>query len=471
MIKSILVFIFMLTLTTNAFAKDISIQRGESQEIQLTDFVKVIDLSKDKIVSISKGKDKSIIIVQAKRRGKVTMKVTLNNNKTEEFSIKVTPRPSSTKARKVRKELKGIEGLKIEIVGSKVYLSGRITNKKANQLIQKSKRQYPGIIVDGTERFLSKPQIIVETVNRTLEKSGIEGIRARNYGKYLFLVGSPMDNLQKNLALKLARTIDRTIVDSMSKDTSTAPSIKIEVMFVEVTKSDLLTIGLKNPPIGGDNAIALAKGVQSHSNFSSGPINWVLNDFTFFLEMIRTSGTSRVLSQPLLVSRSGEKAEFHSGGTFYMESVQNVDGKKEIVINPVNHGIELNILPKVDKLGNIDANLNASVTDVVEAKIAGGLPSLAVSKISTAVTIKDGQSILISGLSKTRNSKEVSKVPLLGDVPVLGELFKSRKFEDENIELMVLVTMKVVKPSKESLSAAKGLWDHASRDVKFSIFD
>ena len=64
----------------------------------------------------------------------------------------------------------------------------------------------------------------------------------------------------------------------------------------------------------------------------------------------------------------------------------------------------------------------------------------------------------------------MSKVPGLGDIPVVGEMFKSRKFETEEVELVVLVTMSLTNPSEDNVSAAKGIWDHAGRDVKFNIF-
>ncbi len=471
MLKLLTMLFLIVPALSLASPKKIKLKVGKTEQIKLNAFAKEINLNKDKVVKIHRGSDNSVLLVEAVGKGSVAMEVIKENGEKDTFDIDISPKSSQGAIiAAIKEKLSLISTLKIRTYKGKLYLSGNIRQASSVALIQSLKKKYPGVIVDGTERSVSRPAIVVESINRSLRKNGINSVQARSYGRYIHLVGGARDKLERDLSMKLAKTIDSRVIDSMSEEVKTAPSVKIDVMFVEVSKSDKTRFGLKGEPLP-DASTSLATGVLALKNGHTGPISWQVSDLNFFLEMIKTSGRSRVLSQPTLVSRSGEKSKFHSGGTFYMESVQNVDGKKEIVVTPIDHGIELEIESHSDHLGQISAKIKTSVKDIVEAKIEGGLPSLAVNKVDTSVTIKDGQSILLSGLTKKRETKEMSKVPGLGDIPVVGEMFKSRKFESEEVELVVLVTMSLTNPSNDNVSAAKGIWDHAGRDVKFNIFD
>jgi pilus assembly protein CpaC len=203
-----------------------------------------------------------------------------------------------------------------------------------------------------------------------------------------------------------------------------------------------------------------------------GKLAWQVGPLSAFLQMLQTKSASRVLSNPQLLTRSGQEAKFHSGGTVFLEVDKVDNGVLTVSFQEVQYGIGLSILPIIDRLGQIDAKLKTKVSDLgPPANEKATLPSLVDTDVETAVTLRDGQSILLSGLVNKKNNKAVSKVPLLGDIPVLGELFKSRNVTDKETELLVLVTMSRVGAADQRPDGPGQLWKRGGRDVEFSIFD
>jgi pilus assembly protein CpaC len=103
------------------------------------------------------------------------------------------------------------------------------------------------------------------------------------------------------------------------------------------------------------------------------------------------------------------------------------------------------------------------------------VPGFRVREVKTTVTVKEGETIILSGLFNYSEDKEVTKVPLLGHIPILGELFKSRSFVERKTELAIYVTPRVIAPSGEAakgmLEDAQKLYKEAEDSVSFSVFD
>ena len=170
------------------------------------------------------------------------------------------------------------------------------------------------------------------------------------------------------------------------------------------------------------------------------------------------------------MARSGTEATFLSGGTFYLTSSQpGTNGAAVPLLLPINYGIELAIMPKLDAIGQIDAKIRTSISDI--AATTNDIPAQTKSSVETSVTIKNEQSILLSGLVHKSENKEVSRVPFLADIPLVGELFKTRHLQRDDTELLVIVTMRRVSGAEDLSGAASKLYDKGADDVQFSIFD
>jgi len=172
--------------------------------------------------------------------------------------------------------------------------------------------------------------------------------------------------------------------------------------------------------------------------------NFVSNSFTFnaVLEASKTNGSTRILAEPTLTTLTGQEAKFLSGGEF-QTSVRNDD---ENTVEFKEFGIGLKFLPVVLESGRINLKLNVSVSEPIAGLSPNEGTALSKREALSTVELADGQTIGIAGLISENMRDNVSKFPGLGDIPILGHLFRSSSFEKKETELVILVTPQLVKP-------------------------
>ena len=297
------------------------------------------------------------------------------------------------------------------------------------------------------------------------------------------LQGFAKDPKEKDLALRIARMIEPTIEDGIESDEfSAGQAMAVDVMFLEASQQNDRGVGLlgkgKNT---GPEAFGQMDWKGKSGTLGDGKVTWGIAPLGTMLQLVQTKGMSKVLSNPRVVVRSGNEANFHSGGTFFIVEAAKKEGEGSSVF-PINYGMSLRVRPKVDPIGNIDTVIQAEVSEV--GSNVGSMPSVTKSKTETSVTLKDGNSILLTGFKNLKERKSVERVPLLADIPLIGEFFKSRRFQDEEKEVLVLLTIKKAELGEEQLkimeklSQAKtqpsdytNLDKSSSSQVDFSIFD
>jgi pilus assembly protein CpaC len=166
------------------------------------------------------------------------------------------------------------------------------------------------------------------------------------------------------------------------------------------------------------------------------------------LEALERNGTVRTLAEPNLVALSGDKASFLAGGEFPFP-VASDDNK--ITIEFKKFGVGLVFTPTVlaDKLINVKIEPEVSQLDTTRTlRLADiEIPSLTVRRANTTVELRDGQSFAIAGLLQTTNAKTLAQLPWIGDVPVLGALFRSASYQRSETDLVIIVTPRLVRPT------------------------
>lgn len=158
------------------------------------------------------------------------------------------------------------------------------------------------------------------------------------------------------------------------------------------------------------------------------------------LNLLAQSGRSTVLAEPQLSARNGAKASFLAGGE-YPYTVSTVNGPS-VLFKP--YGVKLDIQPRVDASGVIRATVETEVSQIDPSVTTPSGPALLSRKTSTEFNVRDGQTIVLSGLIQREQATSIDKVPLLGDIPVLGALFRSQRFQNKETELVIFVTPTVV---------------------------
>ena len=192
--------------------------------------------------------------------------------------------------------------------------------------------------------------------------------------------------------------------------------------------------------------IEASPAINAIFRFLSSDTSW-----TVFIDALKEGGLLKVLAEPTLITLSGKTANFLAGGEFPIPVPQSVAaGGTTITIEYKPFGVGLNFTPTVlsNKKINMVVAPEVSDLDFSNALTASGfvVPSITTRKVSTVIELADGQSFAIAGLLKDDVRELVSKFPVLGDIPVLGALFRSSTFRKNETELIVIVTPHLVKP-------------------------
>lgn len=209
-----------------------------------------------------------------------------------------------------------------------------------------------------------------------------------------------------------------------------------------VTQDAHLTVPTDGSYGAGPLGLLVSPAVNALFRFQSGSSTW-----TGFIDALKDDGLVKILAEPTLIALSGKTAEFLAGGEFPVPVPQ---GLGTVAIEYRSFGVRLAFTPTVlsESRINIEVNPEVSELDFTTAIQFQGfiVPGLTTRRASTSVELADGQSFAIAGLLKENVREAISKFPLLGDIPILGALFRSESFQKQETELIIIVTPHLVKP-------------------------
>lgn len=313
---------------------------------------------------------------------------------------------------------------------------------------------------------------IVVTADLTELKKSIheifpgENIEVRSSGEYLTLTGTVTSAEKLPKVLKLAQAYAHTKDDKEEKvinllQVGGIQQVMLEVRIAEISKSLGSELGV-NFAIEGNDAFGLslldnltaipAEGWPGNpitiSNSINAALGFISGDTVLVaIDALQQEGMLQVLARPTLIAQSGQSASFLAGGEFPYPVASSFD-RFSIEWKPF--GIGLTFTPTV--LGNDTISLVVSpeVSDLDFTKtvsFAGYVvPAIDTRRMSTVVELKDNQSFAIAGLLKDYVRESISKFPVLGDIPILGALFRSTRYQKDETELLVIVTPHLVNP-------------------------
>lgn len=284
-----------------------------------------------------------------------------------------------------------------------------------------------------------------------------ESISVQSNGKAVVLSGTVRDATIVSRAVEAAKSAGATVIDNLS--TPPAVQVLLKVRFAEVNRSALKELSfafqganvdrIPNNPMdysgavsGSDGVIQFLLGNKALGSFLEGKIKAQI-----------TKGTIKSLAEPNLLTLPGKEATFLAGGEFPYPTVQGgaaatggTTGAVTIVFK--EFGVKLKFTPTIMRNGGIRLKVAPEVSTL---DFANGLqfqgyviPTLLTRKAEAEVELGEGQYLAMAGLLDNRTLESVSKIPLLGDIPIIGELFKSRQKRQEQTELLVLISPQLV---------------------------
>ena len=272
-------------------------------------------------------------------------------------------------------------------------------------------------------------------------------------------------------AAKIASDYSGKVVNNLTYPATGRRQILLKVVFAEVNREAITELsasfvrvdphnlrgdheglGTTGKPAAGGKFLKLDEGGPDFT------FNDAINIYAFnfrdkiagFISALKTRGLLQVLAEPTLITADGQKASFLAGGEFPIPVAQAGAGFTSVTIVFKKFGISLDFTPDIRADGTIVLKIEPEVSslDFANAVVLSGftIPSLKVRRASTEVELKDGQSFAIAGLYSADLQQTKRKIPVLGDVPLLGYLFRSKSLNKNKTELLVIATPILVEP-------------------------
>ena len=242
------------------------------------------------------------------------------------------------------------------------------------------------------------------------------------------------------------------------------PQISIAAIAVELSDSNDLDVGIRlgNPDANSFDSLDAGAGRLTFNTIGKLP-----RTFEASLTALELKGKARVRARPQMVVVNGETANLFIGSQRFILTQFNQSGQTQNRIQPVDVGVKLSVTPLTGGNGEITARVAPEVSNITELDLQTGLPVLSTRRSDTTVRVQDGETIVIGGLTLDQEQTTQGKIPLFGDLPLVGGLFRSRKKTTVKTELVVFVTPHILKDSGEPIAANANLaGDTASQEAK-----
>ncbi|MDI1301018.1 MAG: type II and III secretion system protein family protein [bacterium] len=231
--------------------------------------------------------------------------------------------------------------------------------------------------------------------------------------------------------------------------------VMLEVKIAEVSKSflDRLGVDLKGSTSSGGWTYGILSGLLSGTGTANNTLLSavkVLGSKEISVDAQKKDELVKILAEPNIVAISGQEGSFLSGGKVFIPTGRDRDGT--ITLEEKEYGVGLKFLPTVLGDSIIDLHVSPEVSELSKdgsAFTAGGIttvfPSITTRRASTTVQLRDGESFAIAGLLKNNVTEVIKRFPLLGDLPLVGALFRSSEFQSEKTELLFVITPHLVR--------------------------
>ncbi len=366
------------------------------------------------------------------------------------------------------------------LTNQSLYVLGRKLGTTNVTLFDKDKQVVAIIDIEVTHDTHSLRQAL----RRNIPKGNV---RVRSINGRILLDGSVPSATAAKRAMEIAKAYSGNDNVSNSLTIAANQQVNLEVRFLEVFREAGKELGINynftNKGNGALQGTSVATGPNFGTTVGAAVLSSSITPFGAILANVLKNGNSpdivisalesknlaRRLAEPNLTALSGETASFVAGGEFPIP-VSDDDGK--VTIEFKRFGVKLKFRPIVLDSGVINLEIEPEVSQIdpnVSIRTAANgvlIPGLSVRALKTSVELRSGQSFALAGLLQNVNERTVDQLPWLGDIPVLGTLFRSSAFQKRQTDLVIIVTPRLVRPVGTRKKLKTPLDNHYSSNEK-----
>jgi pilus assembly protein CpaC len=405
---------------------------------------------KAKRVSVSQPEVADVIVVaptQLLINGKAvgTTSLIIFDEKGEVTNYDLVVGPDTTALRGQFRVMFPEEKVEVSTSGPNLVLRGEVSNEVIYDKVLEIAQSYlppkpPAAVAPSTTTSVS--------VGGRQSRPNITGISLSGGGNLAFEEESSLHGVDRwEDKRKIEGIIDLLVIKDVRQ-------IEVDVIVAEVQMNKLREVGFDitqskglgtTQSFASDNNIGSLAGLVG-TGLTSGSFAWVNGAYrlTALYRLLQNKDITEILAQPRLVMKNGRSGTFLAGGEFPV--AQTLQDSFSVEFKPF--GVKLDFVPTITWSDRIDLRVYPEVSEIDPTIAVNGIPGLKVRRTVNRVEMNDGESLIIGGLLDRRITKSLSKFPLLGDVPILGALFRSTSFQNFESELVFVITPRIVRTMK-----------------------
>ena len=291
------------------------------------------------------------------------------------------------------------------------------------------------------------------------EAIGIPGVQVQMMNGKVLIRGKVKNQYDHDTAMKIAQLYTggssdggNNVVDLM--DLTHPTQVRLEAQIIEINADDEKNLGIQfwTPALGDSTdeqgPVNQIFAGEDFKNSRGGTLGWLgrhVSNINATVQALVSNGKAKILSRPSITTMSGQKADILIGGRI---PIPTADGDGKISVDWREYGVRLNIEPVVDAENKITSKVHAEVStlDYGHGVTQNGfvVPALASREADAVIKVRSGMTMAIGGLLNSEDSKTVTKIPLLGDLPIIGQFFRHTSNTRDKREMIILITPTLV---------------------------
>jgi len=335
------------------------------------------------------------------------------------------------------------EKVEVSTSGPNLVLRGEVSNEVIYDKVLEIAQSYlppkpPAAVAPSTTTSVS--------VGGRQNRPNITGISLAGGGNLAFEEESALQHVDRwEDKRKIEGIIDLLVIKDVRQ-------IELDVIVAEVQMTKLRDIGFdisqsntaSNSSFSSQNNLGTVSGLLG--GLGNGRFQWINGAYnlTALYRLLQNKNIAEILAQPRLVMKNGRSGTFLAGGEFPV--AQTLQDSFSVEFKPF--GVKLDFVPTITWSDRIDLRVYPEVSEIDTTIAVNGIPGLRTRRSVNRVEMSDGESLIIGGLLDRRIAKSINKFPLLGDIPILGALFRSTHFQNLETELVFVITPRIVRTMK-----------------------